>query len=168
MTTGTFRCRDCDQEHPGPPMAFASPAPDFWLPEFADDPESFLEEELCVIQRKAYFVRALIEIPVHDAPDSFSWNVWVSLSRDSMRMMTDHWETPGREADPSYFGWLSTELLPYAPTTVNLKTRVHTRPLGERPVVELEPTGHPLAVEQREGITLTRVQEFAEAYLHAG
>jgi hypothetical protein len=35
-----------------------------------------------------------------------------------------------------------------------------------RPLVELEPTDHPLAVEQRTGITLGRVQEIAETLLH--
>jgi len=43
---------------------------------------------------------------------------------------------------------------------------VHTQPVGVRPVVELEPTDHPLAVEQRTGITVARVQEFAEQLLH--
>lgn len=35
-----------------------------------------------------------------------------------------------------------------------------------RPLVELEPTDHPLAVERRTGITLGRVQEIAETLLH--
>lgn len=52
------------------------------------------------------------------------------------------------------------------PSTINLKTNVHTRPIGERPLVELEPTEHPLAVEQRTGITRDRVREIAEALLH--
>jgi hypothetical protein len=30
---------------------------------------------------------------------------------------------------------------------------VHTQPVGFRPQVEVEPTAHPLAVEQREGVT---------------
>ncbi len=33
-------------------------------------------------------------------------------------------------------------------------------------LIELEPTDHPLAVEQRVGITLARVQEIAETLLH--
>jgi hypothetical protein len=47
-----------------------------------------------------------------------------------------------------------------------LKTRVHTQAVGKRPLVEMEPTDHPLAVEQRTGITLARVQEIAETLLH--
>ena len=75
------------------------------------------------------------------------------------------WEKPGRETEPPYFGWLSTALPGY-PSTLNLKTNVHTRQVGRRPRVELEPTDHPLAVEQRQGITLSRVQEIAEIVLH--
>jgi hypothetical protein len=48
-----------------------------------------------------------------------------------------------------------------------LKTNVHTREVGVRPLVELEPTDHPLAVEQRDGIAMARVQEIAELNLHA-
>ena len=77
------------------------------------------------------------------------------------------WQTPGREKEPPYFGWLCTSLSLY-PETVLLKTHVHTRPPGQRPLVELEPTEHPLAVEQRNGITMERVRKIAEALLHSG
>jgi hypothetical protein len=49
---------------------------------------------------------------------------------------------------------------------VYLKTDVHLRPLNKRPLVELEPTDHPLAVEQRNGITMARVREIVEPLLH--
>ena len=35
-----------------------------------------------------------------------------------------------------------------------------------KPFIELEATDHPLAVEQREGITMDRVREIAEALVH--
>ena len=60
-----------------------------------------------------------------------------------------------------YFGWLSTSIPGY-PDTLNLKTHVHTRAIGIRPFIELEPTNHPLAIEQREGITLQRVEGIKE------
>ncbi|WP_240944597.1 DUF2199 domain-containing protein [Micromonospora thermarum] len=49
---------------------------------------------------------------------------------------------------------------------MNLKTEVHTDQVGARPHVVLEPTDHPLAVEQRTGIAVARVQEIAELLLH--
>ena len=58
-----------------------------------------------------------------------------------------------------------TEIPIYQPTTLSLETHVHTQPVGARPLVELEHTDHPLAVEQRTGITVARVQQIAEALL---
>lgn len=75
-------------------------------------------------------------------------------------------EHGGPGAEKPYFGWLSTELALYSESTTNLKTNAHTRPGGKRPFIELEPTDHPLAVEQRAGITQDRIREIAIAVLH--
>ena len=80
--------------------------------------------------------------------------------------MSELWETDGRESEPPYFGWLSTALPCYSETTLSLKTSVQTRPVGERPFIELEPSDHQLAAEQIAGITKRRVQEIAECVLH--
>jgi len=39
-------------------------------------------------------------------------------------------------------------------------------PGPEAPLIELEHTDHPLAVEQRTGITMARVREIAATLLH--
>lgn len=124
-----------------------------------------LTADFCVIDNSEFFVRGCIELPVNDGPRPFVWGVWTSLSQESYQPLRDIWDTPGRESEPPFFGWLCTMLPPY-PDTFLLKTHVHTRPVGQRPFVELEPTDHPLAVEQREGITMDRVREIAEALLH--
>lgn len=147
-------------------MSYSAPAPDIWEPVHATDPDSVLSSDQCVIRNQAFFVRGLIELPVIGSTDVFAWGVWISLSRESFARAGELWETPGREAERPYFGWLSTELALYPESTTDLKTNVHTRPVGRRPRVELEPTDHPLAVEQRTGITVDRVREIAEAVLH--
>lgn len=121
-----------------------------------------------VIKGEHFFVCGRLVIPVTDAAPSaeFDWGVWVSLSRGSFTRALSLWTTAGREREASYFGWLSTELPLYQPSTLSLKTHVHTQAVGQRPLIELEPTDHPLAVEQRAGITLARVQEIAETLLY--
>ncbi|WP_083786991.1 DUF2199 domain-containing protein [Stackebrandtia nassauensis] len=161
-----FTCVDCGEYHPDLPMGYSTTAPASWRQEYADDPRSVLSSDQCVIADRIHFVRGLIEIPVVDGEEPFAWGVWVSLSPANFERATRLWETPGREAEPPYFGWLSTELPLYSPSTIDLKTNVHTRPINERPFVELEPTDHPLAVEQREGITMERVRRIATALLH--
>lgn len=161
-----FVCRSCDQRHDGLPLAYGSAAPAYWHEDLADDEPSVLEDEICVIQAQHHFVRARLVIPVVDADEDFEWGVWVSLSRDNFSRMAELWSAPGREREPAYFGWLSTELPAYPVATLNLKTHVHTEPAGNRPHVVLEPTDHPLAVEQRTGITLDRVRQIAESLTH--
>lgn len=161
-----YVCRGCGEGHEGLPFSYAAEAPTYWNEAFQSDERSVLESETCIVQAQHYFVRARLVIPVLDAQEDFEWGVWVSLSRDNFSRVLDKWTTPGREQEPAYFGWLSTQLPVYPAETLNLKTELHTEPVGTRPHVLLEPTDHPLAVEQRSGITTDRVQEIAEILLH--
>lgn len=147
-------------------MSYAAPAPEYWTDDLADSGDSGLSADQCVIKGEWFFVHGLIEIPVAGSDEPFSWGVWVSLSKESYDRMTELWEAPGREDEPPYFGWLSTQLPVYSQPTLNLKTHLHTRPIGERPFIELEPNDHPLAIEQRSGITRARVEEIADILLH--
>jgi hypothetical protein len=72
------------------------------------------------------------------------------VSEENFWQTMDAWETPGREATPPMFGWLSTELPAFAEPTLDLRTLVHIQSVGCGPYVEVEPTDHPLALEQRE------------------
>jgi hypothetical protein len=166
MSAPGYQCRCCGEWHDELPFAYHAMQPDYWSPELADDDGSWLADEVCVIGDEHFFVRGLIRLPVTDADDDFDWGVWVSLSRDNFARMTEVWDLEGRESEPPMFGWLSVELPAYGPSTLNLKTMVHTQPVGVRPLIELEPTDHPLAVEQRDGITVARVQALAEQLLH--
>lgn len=161
-----FMCSHCGDRHAELPLNYSATAPDVWEPRFETDPDSMLSSDQCVIRGQHFFVRGLIEIPVIGREDVFSWGVWVSLSKDNFARALQLWNTEGREAEKPYFGWLSTELALYSESTTDLKTNAHTRPVGTRPFIELEPTDHPLAVEQREGITWERVREIAVAVMH--
>jgi hypothetical protein len=64
-----------------------------------------------------------------------------------------------------HFGWLCTKIPDY-PDTVFLKSMVHQREVGQRPIVELELTDHPLAVDQRCGIEQARLREIVMRLMH--
>jgi hypothetical protein len=91
----------------------------------------------------------------------FAWVIWVYLAKKNFDRAMELWDSEERVADPPYFGWLSNQIDVY-PDTLNLKTSVSSRSLNERFCVELEPTNHPLSLEQRNGMTLDRVREIAE------
>lgn len=152
----------CKNFQSGLPFCFGPPAPDFYveIPESERAKRSLLDSDICVIDNKHYFIRGCLDIPIVGTADVFRWLVWVSLSERTFNRAIDLWETRGRESEPPYFGWLNTSL-PHYPETLNLKLNVHTRPVGERPQIEIEPTNHQLAVEQQEGIILVRAQSLA-------
>ncbi|RJS62751.1 DUF2199 domain-containing protein [Priestia filamentosa] len=145
------------------PMSYGSDAPCHYYNtlERARENRFELYPEICVMDQQHFFVRGCLEIPVLDSKETFIWDVWVSLSEENFGRTIHLWEREEREQEPPYFGWLST-FIPGYPDTVNLKTNVHTRSIGRRPFIELEPTDHPLAIEQREGISLERIAEIKE------
>lgn len=166
MTMG-FKCRRCGKSHGELPLHYGVEAPLAYydVPEEERQSRTLLSSDQCVIDDKYFFIVGNIDIPVVGHDEAFSWDVWVSLSPKKFKRALELWTTPGRESEPPYFGWLSTSLPGY-PETLNLKTNVHTRAVGRRPFVELEPTDHPLAIEQRTGITWDRVREIAELAMH--
>ena len=161
-----FRCVSCGQLHQGMP-SFGAKAPlsYYAVPEPDRERRCDLGSDDCVIDGEHFFVRGCIEIPVHGQGDPLSWGVWVSLSKDNHLAWLKHFDVPRRSHVGPFFGWLDAWLKPY-PETMNLKTRVHLRDDGIRPYVELEPTDHPLAREQRDGISVDRVAEIYAMMVH--
>ena len=76
----------------------------------------------------------------------------------------ERWESPDRSSDPPYFGWLCSPILVY-PSTIHLKLSVQSRAPGLTPLFTVEPTDHPLAVDQHNGISIERSHEFAHRLL---
>ena len=118
--------------------------------------------ELCAVGGSR-FILANIVLPYHE-DRKFVWTCWVSLSDESFRRIDERWEAIGREGDEPAIGWLSSDLPTYEPRTWAMKARVHQNPVGGRPWVELEPTNHPLALEQRDGISDERIAAIYHAF----
>ena len=161
-----FKCASCDEWHEGM-HTFGANAPLHFYGIEAEDRgrRCVLDSDTCIIDHEFFFVRGCLDIPVHGEAEAFTWGVWVSLSKDHFAIFTAHYDTPKRSHIGPFFGWLSAEL-PLYPSTENLKTRVHLRDDGIRPYIELEPTNHPLAVEQRNGISVDRVAEIYAFFEH--
>ena len=161
-----WTCRCCGKQFNTLPLSFAPNAPDplFAIPETERGQRAVLGSDQCIIDDKHFFIRGCLEIPILDCGDSFVWGVWLSLSEASFARIGELWDLDIRDREPPFFGWLCNELSVYPPT-FGLKVKIHLRNDGVRPFVELEPTDHPLAVEQRKGIRLERVEEIASALL---
>lgn len=160
-----FRCSVCGELHDELPDIGANcPDPWFGIPEDERDRRVRLTGDTCVIDEDC-FIRGVLDIPIHDQPEPFGFGVWVSQKRENFQTYLDNFDTP--DIGP-FFGWLCTRIAYYEADTYGLKTRAHFRGNGLRPRIEVEPTDHPLAVDQREGITLARAWEIVHFYEAGG
>jgi hypothetical protein len=139
-------------------------APDHWfqIPESERHRRGKLDNDVCVIDDKDIFVRGCLEIPIIGHDDKFVWGIWVSVSKESFERILELWTVPIIQNESPRFGWLCNNISNYPPT-LNLKTHMYLRGGGSRPSIELEPTNHPLAIEQRHGISVGRVEEIVAA-----
>src|SRR5262247_3291545 len=97
-----YSCKTCGKWHDELPMSFGADAP-YWYETMTPRERSkraVLSSDQCIIDNQHYFVRGCLEIPVHDGPSPFIWDIWVSLSEKNFERMSELWETPGRENEP--------------------------------------------------------------------
>ncbi|MBL9085291.1 MAG: DUF2199 domain-containing protein [Planctomycetales bacterium] len=162
----SWLCKLCEREHVDAPLCFAIEAP--WralVPEKEFAARVLLNSDQCVVDENTFFVRGHIQIPIQGRFDKLEFSVWSSLSEQSFLHMCQRWEAPDRDTDPPYFGWLCSPICVY-PSTIHLKLSVQSRVPGLTPLFTVEPTDHPLAVDQQDGISVDRWHEFAHQIMH--
>jgi hypothetical protein len=164
----TWICPDCGREETELPLCFGIDAPwQAFVPESEFDSRVELTRDVCVVDSEHHFIRGHIAIPILDYPDPLCFSVWSSLSDRSSRHMQDRWSAPDRVSDPPYFGWLCSPIWVY-PSTIHLKLSVQSRQPGLTPLLTVEPSEHPLARDQHNGITVARWHELAHRLLDHG
>lgn len=159
----TYRCSVCEELHDDlPDICFDKPDPWWGIPAGERDARIELTPDTCIIDEEEYFIRGVLEIPILDYPESFGFGVWVSQKRENFYTYLKH---PDSASIGPFFGWLCTEMSFYEPSTWLLKTEAHFPGGSERPRIRMEPTDHPLAIDQRQGITLAKAWEIVHYYL---
>jgi hypothetical protein len=165
-----YRCGSCSEIHHGlPAWGAQAPGPVLGIPVHERTTRVISNDDLCVIDDRDFFIRGCLEIPILVAGRQrgrLSWGVWSSLSEKSFQRVHEIWNDDARSDEPPFFGWISTQLpTRIYPDTLLLKSHVYTRDRGTRPLIVLEPTDHPLAVQQREGVSLDEARMIARTLL---
>jgi hypothetical protein len=158
-----WQCPSCGLMHTMP-FDLACDQPDFWQGSTEKSPNSrvltsdnILTEDFCIIDGQHYFVRCVLELTLIGWDgEAFGFGVWATLSKKTFALYREIFDSGHQGAQGPWFGWFSNRLKGY-PDTLNLKCQVHPQEGRQRPYIELEATDHPLAVEQRTGITFDRL-----------
>jgi hypothetical protein len=162
-----FACRVCGERHDALPLSYSVKAPKaaIDIPAEQQDKRVVLVADQCVIDDRDFYIRGRIPVPVIGLDEPFIWGVWAEISPRNFVRTMELWTIQGRESEPAFPGWLNSELFLFG-DTLNLEVSVQTQIVGRRPHFTIVDQDHPLAIEQRKGITLQRAQEIAEAILH--
>jgi len=158
----TYKCNTCGEIHDDLPY-LANDKPYHWytIPEKDRFSRAKLTEDTCIIDGEDYFIRGVLNIPVKDYDSDFGFGVWVTQKKENFYVYLNN---PKSDQIGPFFGWLSSELTCYKDSTLNLKTIAHFVGDDNRPTIEVEPTDHPLAIDQREGITLAKAWDIVHFY----
>ena len=158
-----YTCACCGEVHEDlPDLAFDRPTYAHQIPEEEYSDRVSLTSDLCIIDDESFFIRGLIEIPVLGQEKTFGIGVWVSQKEENFRTYERQFDSA--DIGP-FFGWLSNEFRFMGESTLSLKTMAHFQGNDLRPSIALEPTDHPLAVAQKQGISLDQAWEFIHDYL---
>ena len=154
-----FHCRTCGEWHTDlPALEVPSPRNLLVIPEAERVARCILETDFCMIDEAEFYVRALLQLPIVGFDRSFVWMVWVSLDKADFVRSVEAFDESKRSHIGPFVGWLDSSL-PFYPETRALKARVHLQDDFQRPLIELEPTEHPLAIEQHRGMRIDRAAD---------
>ena len=162
----SYTCGTCGEEHQGlPDWGYDAPTYYHDIPEAEREARCRLSDDLCSVDGEYYFVRGVLQVPVVGTGIPFGWGIWSSLGKASFERYVKLFEAPNVTGEGPYFGWFSNRL-PFYPDTLNLKLEVRLQNGGLRPLFGLEPSDHPLAIDQRDGMSWQRAVSFAEQLMH--
>jgi len=115
---------------------------------------------------RRHFLRVLLSVPIRGTRNDFAWGVWVEVSASDWERAYDLWDDPKQGQQPPFPGRLANALKGYE-ETLGLPGRVRLVAPKESPLFELDAgVDHPLAREQRAGVSAERVVEWVSAHHH--
>lgn len=160
--TFSYKCICCGEIcEGGPSFAYNEPCHTSAIPDEEKEKRVRLNSDLCVLDEEQFFIRATLEVPIKDTRDSFLWGVWVSQSKESFDRYIETFNED--QTGDGSFGWLTVSMPGYTKEGakfVDLPTNVHWG--TERPEIQIhDDQDHPLALDQREGISWDRAVELA-------
>ena len=162
----SYQCGICGETHDElPDIGFRWPDPYFGVPEGERESRVHGTVDTCVIDNEDYFIRGVILIPVIGEGDAFGIGVWVSQKRENFETYLENFDSP--DIGP-FFGWLSNRIPFYEQDTWALNTMARFQGNSQRPLIDVEPSDHPLYSDYFKGITFDRAWQYAHWWKENG
>ena len=174
-----YLCSECGVEHSGSPsFSHLYPPHYFDVPEGLRDEYVVVDTDFCyikpypdgLIENPSWFIRVVLDVPIIDAQEPFTWGVWVSQSKESAEAYMDGFGTD--QTDFHSFGWLTLNLPYYQSYDDNghlqaVPCNVRGGTKGQRPKIFIQECDHQLFLDQNSGLSWNKAIEIAELCMHS-
>jgi hypothetical protein len=164
-----MRCQQCGKEHEdiNTQIGFGKPDVYFEVPEPERDKRIFINSDVCDIDRKRFFARGVLQIPVH-GHEHFGWGIWVEMKSADFIRYLELYEDPDQGNEPLFHGHIATAIPAYGEPTLGIAVAIQLTGPTTRPLFFVEAgVDHLLAQEQYNGVAADRVDDF-RASIHTG
>ncbi|MES2153426.1 MAG: DUF2199 domain-containing protein [Pseudomonadota bacterium] len=160
-------CSKCGEEHPLEEMELTFRRPDDVAILSAEDRSRLVQEnsDLCIIEGKRFFVRALLPLPVATREIPYCIGLWVEIAREAFDRIYDLWESDEQLNESPFSAYVANEI-PTAIGSLGLEAELHLTGPSTRPNIWLKPSNHPLYIEQTRGVDVHRVSEYSALFAH--
>jgi hypothetical protein len=156
-------CGTCGRSHARDEIELVFRLPDaiFTLSEDERKERCDIGTDLCALDRRRFFVRGLLPLPVHGRAVPYRIGLWAEVDEDSFGMIYHLWDSQDQAKCPLLSGTLSNDL-PLVPPTIALEVAIQLTGPTTRPDFLLRQTEHPLSLEQNLGIDPHRALEYTD------
>jgi hypothetical protein len=164
LHSAAFSCPACGDVHGGL-FALVRDEPDAWTVAArrrrnagtTKSDAGLLTEQFCILDGELFFLLCDIDIPVLGAPGKFlTQSVWAMVAKSDFTYYVEAFAKRRQGGLAPWHGWLANALKGY-PDTLDLPCTIMPRGETLRPSLRIDDGAHPLALEQRQGITFERI-----------
>lgn len=168
MSSFQYTCSECGETHEGVPSIYFDKPFYYFEVEEADQHLTEVREGGCSVVldgERHYFVHCLLELHIHEMDEPLEIVMWMSLSAPNYeKFYALKGQEIGEDVAPMV-GWLSSRI-PTFEGMEELVGRIWLQDGDALPILELQPTDHPLSVCAQEGISKEQVVEILSVLGH--
>jgi hypothetical protein len=120
-------------------------------------------DDVCVIEGKRFFIRALLPLPVEAREIPYCIGLWVEVTQATFERVYELWNSEEQVHEPPFAARIANEI-PTASGSLELHAEMRLTGPATRPDVFLRPSQHQLYIEQARGIDEHRVSEYSALF----
>jgi hypothetical protein len=115
--------------------------------------------DICRLDESRFFLRGVLPLPIHGRDDGYMLGVWVEVSAASFARIHALWTDADQANEPAFAATLANDVR-HHPGSLGQAVTVRLTGPTTRPSVFVVDPAHPLAIEQRDGVSFHRASEY--------